>query len=102
MKNYESYKKLPALAGVCSIEDAMRPGLSVEECVRRLKRYHYAFKRLHQIFTARITAEPIYELKMAFSLHAHLCAEYTSPLRPRVGEMGEPPLGLEAFPDNNL
>ncbi len=82
--------------------EAMKPGLSVEECVRRLKRYHYAFKRLHEIFTARITAEPIYELKMAFSLHAYLCAEHVSALRKRVGEMREPPLGLEAVPDPNL
>ena len=82
--------------------DAARPGLSVEECVRRLKRYHYAFKRLHQILTARITAEPIYELKMAFSLHAHYCAEHTAALRKRVGEMREPPLGLDVVPDPNL
>src|SRR5438552_7556379 len=102
MKTYTSYKNLPALAGVCSMGDAMKPGLSVEECVRRLKRYHYAFKRLHQIFTARITAEPIYELKMGFSRHAYLCAEHTSALRIRVGEMREPPLGLEAAPDRSL
>src|SRR5438552_3079712 len=99
---YTSYRNLPCLAGVCSMEEAMKPGLSVEECVRRLKRYHYAFKRLHQIFTARITAEPIYELKMGFSLHAHLCAEHVAALRKRVGEMREPPLGLEAVPDANL
>src|SRR5689334_14601106 len=84
------------------MEEAMNPGLSVEECVRRLKRYHYAFKRLHQIFTARITAEPIYELKMGFSLHAHLCAEHVSAFRSRVGEMREPPLGLEIVPDPAL
>src|SRR6266481_1642615 len=102
MKTYQSYKNLPSLAGACSMNDAMKPGLSVEECVRRLKRYHYGFKRLHHIFTARITAEPIYELKMAFSLHAHLCAEHTSALRGRVGEMREPPLGLETIPDPNL
>src|SRR5256885_11363833 len=102
MSPYKSYKNLPSLAGVCWREDAMKPGLSVEECVRRLKRYHSAFKRLHQIFTARITAEPIYELKMGFSLHAHLCAEHTAALRTRVGEMREPPLGLEATPDTNL
>ena len=84
------------------MDEAAKPGLSVEECVRRLKRYHYAFKRLHQIFTARITAEPIYELKMGFSLHAHLCAEHVAALRKRVGEMREPPLGLEAVPDPNL
>src|ERR1043166_4121877 len=98
MSTYQSYRSLPALAGVCSMPDAMKPGLSVEECVRRLKRYHYAFKRLHVILIARITAEPIYELKMAFSLHAHLSAEYVAALRNRVGEMREPPLGLEAVP----
>jgi hypothetical protein len=84
------------------MEQAMKPGLSVEECVRRLKRYHYAFKRLHEIFTARITAEPLYELKMGFSYHAHLCAEHVSALRKRIGEMREPPLGLEVVPDANL
>src|SRR5213596_2021597 len=102
MSTYKTYRDLPALAGVCSMPEAMKPGLSVEECVRRLKRYHYAFKRLHQIFTARITAEPIYELKMGFSLHAHLCAEHVTALRQRVGEMREPPLGLEAVPDHEL
>src|SRR6266566_980650 len=99
---YQPYRGLPPLAGVCSFEDAMRPGLSVDECVRRHKRYHYAFRRLHQIFTARITAEPIYELKMGFSLHAYLCAEHVAALRHRVGEMREPPLGLESVPDANL
>src|SRR3989440_1282914 len=93
-----SYRDLPSLAGLCSMEQAMRPGLSVEQCVARLKRHHYAFKRLHQIFTARLTAEPLYELKMGFSLHAHLCAEHVTALRKRVGEMREPPLGLEAVP----
>src|SRR5947199_7873388 len=102
MNDYKSYRNLPALAGLCPMKEAMKPGLSVEECVRRLKRYHYAFKRLHQIFAARITAEPIYELKMGFSLHAHLCAEHVTALRRRVGEMREPPLGLEVVPDPNL
>jgi len=100
--NYSPLHGLPPLAGVCTFEEAQRPGLSVEECVRRLKRYHYAFKRLHEIFIARLTSEPIYELKMAFSLHAHLCAEHVAALRQRVGEMREPPLGLETVPDENL
>ena len=102
MNTYKSYHNLPALAGICPMEEAMKPGLPVGECVRRLKRYHYAFKRLHQIFTARITAEPIYELKMGFSLHAHFCAEHVTALRRRVGEMREPPLGLEIVPDTHL
>src|SRR3989442_15605942 len=102
MNTDKPHRHPPPLAGVCSLAAAMKPGLSVEECVRRLKRYHYAFKRLHQIFIARITAEPIYELKMGFSLHAHLCAEHVTALRRRVGEMREPPLGLELVPDTSL
>src|SRR5881396_3636413 len=102
MSNYKSYRDLPPLAGICPLTEAIKPGLSVEECVRRLKRYHYSFKRLHQIYTARITAEAIYELKMGFSLQAYLCAEHVTALRRRVGEMREPPLGLESVPDPNL
>lgn len=99
---YQTYRNLPPLAGLCSMEEAQQTGLQVEECVRRLKRFHYAFKRLHEIFTARITAEPIYELKTAFSHHAYLCAEHTAAIRKRVGEMREPPLGLEDVPHSAL
>src|SRR5262249_42170273 len=95
---YESYRGLPTLAGLATLADAAKPGLSVEKCVARLKRYHYAFRRLHEIFTARITSEPIYELKTGFSHHAYLCAEHATALRTRVGEMREPPLGLEQVP----
>src|SRR5215207_3861440 len=102
LANYQSYKNLPPLAGLCTMEQAAKPGLSVEECVRRLKRYHYAFKRLHEIFVARITAEPIMELKTAFSHHAYLCSEHVAALRERVAEMREPPLGLDVVPDTNL
>lgn len=100
--NHQSYRDLPPLAGLCTLAQAARPGLMIESCVSRLKRYHYAFKRLHEIFTARITAEPIYELKTAFSLHAYLCAEHMMSLRARVGEMREPPLGLDAVPSEPL
>lgn len=99
---YSSYRGLPPLAGICSMEDATKPGLSVADCVARHKRHHYALKRLHQILVSRLTAEPIYELKMAFGLHAHLCAEHIAAFRKRVSEMREPPLGLDAVPDENL
>jgi hypothetical protein len=97
-----TYRGLPELAGVCRMDEAMARGLSVEQCVARLKRYHYAFKRLHHLMTARITAEPIYELKLAFSHHAYLCAEHVSAIQKRVGEMREPPLGLEKVPSEKL
>ncbi len=73
LEQYQSHRNLPQVAGLCTVAEAARPGLSIEQCVTRLKRYHYSLKRLHQIFTSRITAEPIYELKTAFSHHAYLC-----------------------------
>jgi hypothetical protein len=97
-ERYQSYHGLPTLAGLATIAEASKPGLSVEACVARLKRSHYTFRRLHEIFTTRITAEPIYELKTGFSHHAYLCAEHVEAIRTRVGEMREPPLGLEAVP----
>ena len=102
MTKYHQTGKLPPLAGICTFDEAQRQGLSVEECVHRLKCYHYSFKRLHQIFNNRISSEPVYELKMTFSLHAYYCAEHVEALRQRVGEMREPPLGLETVPDKHL
>src|SRR5207253_2631465 len=98
LASYSSYRGLPTLAGLAAIADAAHPGLGVEACVARLKRYHYAFRRLHEILTARITAEPIYELKCGFSHHSYLCAEHVQALRTRIAEMREPPLGLDEVP----
>ena len=102
LASYRPYADLPPLAGIASFDEAMQPGLSVAECVCRLRRHHWTFRRLHEILIARLTAEPIYELKMGFSLHAHYCAEHAAAWRKRVGEMREPPLGLELSPDDAL
>ncbi len=99
---YHSYRGLPTLAGLATMERAADAGWSVDESANRLKRLHYVVKRLHEVFTARITGEPVYELKTAFSLHAYLCAEQVSLIRRRVGEMREPPLGLEKVPHVGL
>lgn len=91
-------KILPPLVGLASFEQASRPGLPVEECVARLKRFHYSLWRAHQICLAHLASEPLYELKMAFSYHSHLAAENDTNFRGRIGEMREPPLGLEKVP----
>ena len=91
-------RRIPPLAGLCSFADAQRVSLSVEQCVTWMKRHHYLLVRLHEILTARITSEPIYELKTAFSLHAYLCAEHVSAYRQRISELREPPLGLGGHP----
>jgi hypothetical protein len=101
-KVLESYRGLPPLAGLSSMERAVQCKWSVEQSTDRLKRLHYFLKRLHETLTARITAEPIYELKTAFSHHAYLCAEYTTAIRRRVSEMRVPPLGLDLVPHESL
>ena len=102
VSNYRPYHDLPPIAGIASMAEAARPGLSIDDCVARLKRHHWAFRRLHEIFIKRLPAEPIYELKMIFSLHAHYCADHAGAWRKRVGEMREPPLGLDQIPDASL
>lgn len=93
---------LPELAGIGTLASVAHPGLSVNECVERLKRYHYALIRLWNIHLARLTAEPVYELKMAWSYHAYLCCEHATAMRERVAEMRHPPLGLDKIPDDRL
>lgn len=102
LAHYSPAAGLPPLAGIATFSEAAASGLSVETSVTRLKRLHWSFRRLHEIFIKRLTVEPLYELKMAFSLHSHYCAEHAAALRKRVGEMREPPLGLDVVPDAAL
>src|ERR1700676_5224653 len=101
-ENYRPYRDLPAISGICTVSVASREGFSVDACVKRLKRHHWAFRRLHDVFIRRLTAEPIYELKMGFSLHAHDCTEHGAFWRKWVGEMRERPLDLDNPPDKAL
>ena len=101
-KDYLSYRGLFPLAGLTSMARAVECQWSVDQSTDRLKRLHYVLKRLYETLTARITSEPIYELKTAFSYHAYLCAEYTTSIRKRVGEMRVPPLGLDDVPHPSL
>ena len=102
VEKYASYRGIPPLAGLTSMARAVQCKWSVEQSTERLKRMHYVLKRLHETLTARITSEPIYELKTAFSHHAYLCAEYTTAIRHRVSEMRVPPLGLDQVPHESL
>src|SRR6266576_2981398 len=49
---------IPPLAGICSYEEAARPGLSVDETVVRLKRYNYVLRRLQEIGAAHLPSTP--------------------------------------------
>jgi hypothetical protein len=100
--NYQGYAGLAPLARLLTMREAATMGLTVTESVERLKRLHWSLKRLHHTLIARIPSMPIYELKMAFSLHAHYCAEHVGEFAKRVREMRQPPYGLEIAPDPML
>jgi hypothetical protein len=100
--SYTGYRGLPPLVGMHTMEEAAAKGLTVEESVTRLKRLHWSLKRLHGILVSRIASTPIYELKMAFSLHAYYCADHAAALAARVREMREPPYRLDESPDKML
>jgi hypothetical protein len=93
---------IPPLAGVCSYAEAAEPGLSVDATVDRLKRYGYALRQLHEVATAHLPSTPEWEIKCALSLHLWLDAEHVTAIRSRVAEMREPPLHLDAVPDERL
>jgi hypothetical protein len=101
-ENYQGYHGLPPLVGLHTMQEAVSKGLTVAESVNRLKRYHWTAKRLSIILTSRITSMPVYELKMAFSLHAHYLAEQVEPFFNRVREMREPPYGMDDAPHEAL
>jgi len=98
MNTTTSYRNLPQLAGLCAMPDAMKPGLSIEECVRRLKRYHYAFKTAapdsHGAHYRRTDLRTQDGLQPPRVLLRRACGR----VRKRVGEMREPPLGWKPCP----
>ncbi len=102
LDSYMGFAGLPPLVGLEPMSEAATTGLTVTESVARLKRLHWSLRKLHGIFVSRITSMPIYELKMAFSLHAHYCAEHVGEFATRVREMRQPPYGLETSPDASL
>ncbi len=101
-ENYKGYKGLPVIAGITSMKDAIEKGLTADESIERLKYFHWSLTRLHKIFVARLTSEPIYELKMAFSLHSHICIEHVGSIFDRVREMRHPPYGMDVAPHKAL
>ena len=98
LSDYCGYAGLPPFADLGSVEEIQKKGLTVQQSVARLLRLHWTLRRLHGIFNAHIAAMPIYELKMAFSLHALYCADYTGEIATRVREMRQPPYELDVCP----
>lgn len=99
---YTGYKGLPPLVNLTSVHEAVSKGLPVEDVASRLKRIHWALREAHKAMVAHIAGVPIYELKMAFSLHSFYCAEHIKEIEDRIREMRQPPYGLETPPTSAL
>lgn len=93
---------IPPLAGVCTLAEAARDGLGVEENVRRLLRCHWAERRLGRILLARIPSTPEWEVKGALALHQWLAAEHADALRGRIAELRHPAPRLDSPPAPEL
>ena len=93
---------VPELAGLCDYRQAARPGLSVEENVRRLLRLHWMEKRLLEISLAHLPSTPEWEVKCGLALHQWQDAGHADALRRRIVEMRSPAPRLDVAPDDAL
>src|SRR5262245_43621206 len=93
---------VPELAGVDSYKEALKIGLSVEENVRRLVRFHWVEQRLAAIVVARIADTPEWEVKGGLALHQYLDIEHATSLGQRIRELRHPAHRLDTPPDDDL
>ena len=93
------YDNIPELAGLATYAEAARVGWSVDENVRRLQRLQWTERRLMGLYVARLTSEPVWEIKCGFALHQWLAAEHVDALRRRIAEMRNPVPRLDAPPE---
>ena len=93
---------VPSLAGLCGYEQAGRPGVSVDETVRLIRRLARIERRTLLVLAAHLNALPEWEVKCAVSLHLWQDAEHCAWLRERVAEMRKPPHYLDRPDDPAL
>jgi len=93
---------VPELAGVCRYEEMGAAGYSVEENVRRLKRFNWVETRLTDLVLTQLTATPEWEVKDGLCLHVWLDSEHAKWLQERVAELRHPPHNFHRPPDAAL
>jgi hypothetical protein len=96
------FPDLPELAGICRYDDAAHIGLSVEENVRRLLRYHWVERRMMEIAVEHLPGTPEWEVKCGLALHQYQDCEHVRSLRERIAEMRNPVPRTDVAPDEAL
>src|SRR6476620_3842879 len=94
------YDAIPELAGLASYAQATQIGWSVDDNMQRLLRLHWIERRLMRLMVARITSEPVWEVKCALALHQWQSALRIDALRDRLAEMRSPVPRLDAAPSD--
>ena len=93
------YDLIPELAGLATYAEAAKIGWSVDENVHRLMRLQWTERRLMRAMIARITPEPVWEVKCALALHQWQSALRIDALRERIAEMRHPLPQLDGTPE---
>ncbi|MBI3404921.1 MAG: hypothetical protein HY046_05640 [Acidobacteria bacterium] len=94
--------RIPALAGICTLDESQRAGFGVAEAARRLRRFSFVAERLVHIAAAHLNSTPEWEVKSALALHSWVDAQHANWLRERVLELREPTAKLDEIPDAKL
>lgn len=94
--------KFPPFAGVVSLAESRRDGLSVADATSALHRLAYAKQRLAIAAAAFLPSTPEWEVKCALALHGWLDAEHASALYARLAELREPSPGPSEIPAGPL
>jgi hypothetical protein len=102
MSTHTSASSAPPLAGIATYDQAARIGYSVDENVERLRRIHWAERRLMNVMLAHLSRTPEWEVKCALALHQWYAAEHADWLRKRITEMRHPAPSLDVSPDDGL
>lgn len=94
--------EFPPFAGVVSLAESRRDGLSVADATFALHRLAYAKQRLAIAAAAFLPSTPEWEVKCALALHGWLDAEHASALYARLAELREPSPGPSDIPAGPL
>ena len=99
---HTSASSAPPLAGIATYEEAARIGYSVDDNVERLRRIHWAERRVMNVMLAHLSRTPEWEVKCALALHQWYSAEHADWLRKRITEMRHPAPPLDESPHDGL
>jgi hypothetical protein len=93
---------VPPLAGLCSYDEAVRTGASVDEAVELLRRLGRIERRVSLVLAVHLSSVPEWEVKCGLALQLWQDTEHCAWMRERVAQMRKPPHYLDRADDPAL